>query len=44
MSKTDWTSEEQTVARTAFKLGKQRLITALITTLQDQSIKLDTPE
>ena len=44
MSATDWTSEEQTVARTAFELGKQRSITALITTLQDQSSTLDTPE
>jgi hypothetical protein len=44
MSATDWTSEEQVVARTAFELGKQRSITALITTLQEQSRKLDTPE
>ena len=44
MLATDWTSEEQTVARTAFELGKQRSITALITALQEQSSKLDTPE
>ena len=44
MSATDWTSEEQTVARTAFELGKQRSITDLITTLQEQSSTLDTPE
>ena len=44
MSATDWTSEEQTVARTAFELGKQRSIMALITTLQEQSSKLETLE
>ena len=44
MSATDWTSEEQTVARTAFELGKQRSISALISTLQEQSGNLDTQE
>ena len=44
MSATDWTLEEQTVARHAFELGKHRSITALITTLQEQSSKLDSPE
>ena len=44
MSATDWTLEEQTVARHAFELGKHLSITALITTLQEQSSKLDSPE
>ena len=44
MSATDWTSKEQAVARTAFELGKQRSITALISTLQEQSSNLNTPE
>ena len=44
MSATDWTLEEQTVARHAFELGKHRSIMALITTLQEQSSKLDSPE
>ena len=44
MSATDWTLEEQTVARHAFELGKHQSITALITTLQEQSSKLDSPE
>ena len=44
MSATDWTLEEQTVARHAFELGKHRSITALISTLQEQSSQLDSPE
>jgi hypothetical protein len=44
MSATDWTSEEEAVARRAFELGKQRSISSLIQTLKDQSLKLDTPE
>ena len=44
MSATDWTLEEQTVARHAFELGKHRSITALINTLQDQSSQLDSAE
>ena len=44
MSATDWTSEEEAVARCAFELGKQRSISSLIDTLKDQSLKLDTPE
>jgi hypothetical protein len=44
MSATDWTSEEEAVARRAFELGKQRSISSLIETLKDQSLKLDTPE
>lgn len=44
MSATDWTSEEEAVARCAFELGKQRSISSLIETLKDQSLKLDTPE
>ena len=44
MSATDWTSEEEAVARHAFDLGKQRSVMTLIATLKDQSAKLDTPE
>ena len=44
MSATDWTSEEEAVARQAFELGKQRSITTLIENLRDLSTKLDTPE
>ena len=44
MSATDWTTNEETVARQAFELGKQRTIESLIATLKDQSAKLDTPE
>ena len=44
MSATDWTSEEELVARQAFELGKQRSVESLIQTLRDQSQKLDTPE
>ena len=44
MSATDWTLEEQTVARHAFELGKNRSITALINTLQEQSSQLDSAE
>lgn len=44
MSATDWTSEEEAVARHAFALGKQRSVVILIKTLKDQSAKLDTPE
>ena len=44
MSATDWTLEEQTVARHAFELGKHRSITALINTLQEQSSQLDSAE
>ena len=44
MSATDWTSEEEAVARHAFALGKQRSVVILIETLKDQSAKLDTPE
>jgi len=44
MSATDWTSEEELVARHAFELGKQRSVESLIQTLRDQSQKLDTPE
>ena len=44
MSATDWTSEEEFVARQAFELGKQRSVESLIQTLRDQSQKLDTPE
>ena len=44
MSSTDWTSEEEAVARRAFESGKQRSVIALIETLKEQSSKLDTPE
>ena len=44
MSATDWTSEEDAVARQAFELGKQRSITTLIENLRDLSTRLDTPE
>ena len=44
MSATNWTSEEELVARQAFELGKQRSVESLIQTLRDQSQKLDTPE
>ncbi|MBL6801899.1 MAG: hypothetical protein O2972_08390 [Cyanobacteria bacterium] len=44
MPATDWTSAEETVARQAFELGKQRSVETLISTLQEQSQKLDTPE
>ena len=44
MSATDWTSEEEAVARQAFDLGKQRSIVILIDNLKDLSTKLDTPE
>ena len=44
MSATDWTSEEEAVARHAFDLGKQRSIVTLIGNLKDLSTKLDTPE
>ena len=44
MSATDWTSEEEAVARHAFALGKQRSVVILIETLKEQSAKLDTPE
>ena len=44
MSATDWTSEEEAVARQAFELGKQRSITTLIENLKDLSTRLDTPE
>ena len=44
MSSTDWTSEEEVVARRAFESGKQRSVIALIKTLKEQSAKLDTPE
>ena len=44
MSATDWTSEEEAVARQAFELGKQRSITTLIENLRDLSTRLDTPE
>ena len=44
MSATDWTPEEQTVARHAFELGKHRSITALIATLQAESSKLESAE
>ena len=44
MSATDWTSEEEAVARHAFDLGKQRSVMTLIATLKNQSAKLDTPE
>ena len=44
MSATDWTSEEEAVARHAFALGKQRSVVILIEMLKDQSAKLDTPE
>ena len=44
MSATDWTSEEEAVARHAFDLGKQRSILTLIDTLRNQSAMLDTPE
>ena len=44
MSSTEWTSEEEVVARRAFESGKQRSVIALIDTLKEQSAKLDTPE
>lgn len=44
MSATDWTSEEEAVARHAFAIGKQRSIVTLIDTLKNQTTKLDTPE
>jgi len=44
MSATDWTSEEEAVARQAFDLGKQRSIVTLIDNLKNLSTKLDTPE
>ena len=44
MSATDWTSEEEAVARQAFDLGKQRSIVILIDNLKNLSTKLDTPE
>ena len=44
MSATDWTTEEEAVARQAFELGKQRSITTLIENLRDLSTRLDTPE
>ena len=44
MSATDWTSEEEVVARQAFDLGKQRSIVTLIENLKNLSTKLDTPE
>jgi len=44
MSATDWTLEEQTVARCAFDLGNNRSIKVLITTLQTQTQHLDSAE
>lgn len=44
MSAADWTQHEETVARQAFEIGKQRSIEALIVTLREQSALLDTPE
>lgn len=44
MSATDWTPEEEAVARRAFECGKQRSVEALIETLKEQSCKLDTAE
>ena len=44
MPVTDWTSEEEAVARQAFDLGKERSIASLIDNLKDLSAKLDTPE
>ena len=44
MSATDWTHQEQAIAKQAFETGKQRSIEALIAILKEQSALLDTPE
>lgn len=44
MSASDWTFTDQYIASQAFELGKQRLITSLINTLQRESSQLDTAE
>jgi len=44
MSATDWTTDEQDVARHAFEAGKQRSIAVLIAALQEQTKTLDTPD
>lgn len=44
MSATDWTHQEQAIAKQAFETGKQRSIDALIAILKEQSALLDTPE
>lgn len=44
MSTSDWTTEEQGVARHAFETGKQRSIAVLIASLQEQTKTLDTPD
>ncbi|WP_392351078.1 hypothetical protein [Parasynechococcus sp.] len=44
MSTSDWTTEEQAVARHAFETGKERSIAVLIASLQEQSKILDTPD
>ena len=44
MSTSDWTPQEQNVARQAFEVGKQRSIAFLIKSLQDQTQRLETPD
>lgn len=44
MSTSDWTTEEQAVARHAFETGKERSIAVLIASLQEQSKILNTPD
>ena len=43
MSTSDWTSQEQDIARQAFEVGKQRSIAILIQSLQEQT-HLKTPD
>ena len=44
MSVTDWTTEEQHIARSAFEAGKKNSIKTLISTLIAESTNLETPE
>ena len=44
MSTSDWTSQEQDIARQAFEVGKQRSIAVLIQSLQEQTQHLKTPD
>ena len=44
MSTSNWTVQEQNVARQAFEVGKQRSITVLIKSIQHQTQRLETPD
>lgn len=44
MPATDWTTEEQHIARSAFEAGKKNSIKILISTLKAETENLETPE